>query len=134
MTALHGRDRAAAAFLLAVLAVGCLALFVGVPVGVLWGLSNLTDSLVTHFVLGLIGIPLLIALLSPALFWVNALYLRVTAAGEPDEEDEDWDDGEHDRRLARGPLEPMLVAAFVVALVALIVWFFFFAENPVLTA
>jgi hypothetical protein len=133
VTTVEGRDRAAAAFLLAVLAIGCLALFIGVPIAVLWGLSNLTDSFVTHFVLGLIAIPVLIALLSPALFWVNGLYLRVTATAEPEDE-EDWAEDEDRRRFARGPLEPMLVAAFVVALTALIVWFFFFAENPVLTA
>jgi hypothetical protein len=30
----------------------------------------------------------------------------------------------------RGPLEPMLIVSFLVALVALCVWFFVFAENP----
>ena len=31
-----------------------------------------------------------------------------------------------------GPLEPLLVICFAIALVALVVWFFFFAENPLL--
>jgi hypothetical protein len=62
------------------------------------------------------------------LFWINKLYLRVLAQEtglEPE------DDAEEDRpRYARGPLEPILVASLVVALIALTVWFFAFAENP----
>jgi hypothetical protein len=67
-------------------------------------------------------IPIAMALFSPALFWLNALYLRVTGVLHADEEDED-------RRL-RGPLEIFLYAGMVVALAALFIWFFFFAKNP----
>jgi hypothetical protein len=124
------RDRLAAAFILAAMALGCVALFVGVPLGVLWGLSNVTNSLVVHFVLGLVAIPLVIVALSPGLFWVNGLYLRVTEPREPPEGYADWEEPPP----RRGPLEGMLVVAFAVAIVALAVWFLFFAENPVLTA
>jgi ABC-type dipeptide/oligopeptide/nickel transport system permease component len=124
------RDRAASAFLLGLMACGCVALFTAVPLGVLWGVAQLTDSFATHFVLGLVGIPLAIAALAPCLFWLNGLYLRVKLATMPDDE---WDDDGPHERLG-GPLEPMLVAAFVVAVVAICVWFFVFAENPVLTA
>lgn len=126
----RGADRAAATFLLVVLALGCLTFFIGIPVAFLWTLSKLTDSFATHFVGGLVGIPIAMALFSPALFWVNGLYLRVTAARS---DDEDWDELDDEPRFrARGPLEPMLVASFMVALIALVVWFFFFAENPAL--
>ena len=67
------------------------------------------------------------AVFSPLLFWLNGLYLRVTGVLDrlvEDEEEADW------QRRVRGPLEPMLVASFVVALVALCVWFFVFAESP----
>ena len=128
-SALRTRDRFAAGFLLCVLAVGCVALFVGVPIGVLWGLAQITDSFIAHFVLGLLGIPLVIAALAPGLVWVNALYLRVTAPPP----DADWEDDEFTDRPG-GPLEPMLVVAFVLAILALCAWFFFLAENPVLTA
>jgi ABC-type proline/glycine betaine transport system permease subunit len=127
--ALRPRDRLAAGFVLVMMALGCLALFIGVPVAVLWGASQLTDSLATHFVAGLLGIPAAIALLSPALFWLNGLYLRITATHS----EEEWDDLDDPLFRVHGPLEPMLVATFVLALVALVVWFFFFAENPVLT-
>jgi hypothetical protein len=117
------RGRAAAGFLLLLLVIGSLALWIGIPVATLWVLSKLTESSTYHFVFGLIGVPLAMALFAPFLIWVNALYLRVT--GEyTSEEDED-----PPRRL-HGPLEPILIACFVVALVALFVWFFAVAENP----
>jgi hypothetical protein len=67
------------------------------------------------------------ALTSPILFWLNGLYLRVTgilARLEADEEETGW------HRRVRGPLEPLMAISFVIAAVALTIWFFFVAENP----
>ena len=119
--------RLAAAFVLVVLGIACIVFWVGIPIAGLWALSKATDSFVTHFVVGLIGVPTAMALFSPVLFWLNFLYLRVSGALERLEEDEvesGW------QRRLRGPLEPMLLASFLVALVALCIWFFFVAENP----
>ena len=58
-------------------------------------------------------------LFSPALFWLNGLHLRVTGTLrrlEQEERESGW------RRRVRGPLEPVLVACFVVAVVALLAW------------
>jgi len=117
-------DRLAAVFLLGLMAAGCLVLWIGVPIGVLWGLSKLTDSFSAHFVLGLLGVPVAMALFSPALFWVNGLYLRVTGALDRDDEEEDAGWGLH------GPLELFLYVSMAIAVVALFVWFFGFASNP----
>jgi ABC-type proline/glycine betaine transport system permease subunit len=120
-------DRIAGAFVLAVLAVACLVFWVGIPVGVLWALSKATDDATTHFVSGLLGVPLVMALFSPLLFWLNNLYLRVTGVLDrlaEDEEEAGW------QRRVRGPLEPMLFLSLAVAIVALFIWFFFVAENP----
>jgi hypothetical protein len=121
------RRRPAAAFVLVVLGLACLVFWLGIPIGGLWALSKATDSFVTHFVVGLIGVPVAMALFSPVLFWLNFLYLRITgvlARLEQDELEAGW------QRRLRGPLEPMLLASFLVALVALFVWFFFLAESP----
>jgi hypothetical protein len=121
------RERIAGGFVLVVLLLACLIFWIGIPVGGLWALSKITDSFAGHFVIGLIGVPTAMALFSPALFWLNGLYLRVTgvlARLEAEEEETGW------HRRVRGPLEPMLVVSFVVALVALTIWFFFVAENP----
>jgi hypothetical protein len=120
-------DRIAAAFVLVLLAICCLVFWIGLPLAVLWGLSKATDDAATHFVSGLIGVPLAMVAFAPALFWLNNLYLRVTgvlARLEADEEESDW------RRRVRGPLEPMMLFSFAVAIVALCVWFFFIAEDP----
>ena len=118
-------DRLAAGFLILLLAAGSLVLWIGIPAGGLWAFSKLTNSSNDHFLLSLVFIPLAMALFAPALFWVNGLYMRVTGVLKPGEEDED------DRRWhVRGPLELFLYMGMIVALVALFVWFFFFAENP----
>ena len=106
---------------------GSLTLWIGIPVGGLWALSKLTDSSVQHFVIGLLGVPVAMAAFAPALFWLNGLYIRVQWASRLRAGDIDEDE---DEIAIRGPLEPMLVASFVVAIVALIVWFFVFAKNP----
>lgn len=118
------RDAAAATFLLALMALGSLVLWIGVPAGCLWISSKLVDSLGGHF---LVALPMTLAAMSvwaAGLFWLNALYLRISGAfTAPDDPDEL-------PRPLRGPLEPILVASLVIALVALFVWFFAFAENP----
>lgn len=117
-------DGLAAGFLLVLMALGSLVLWIGVPAGCLWLAARLADSLATHFV---IALPLTIAAMSAwaaGLFWINGLYMRIAGAfTEPEDPDEP------PRRL-RGPLEPILVVSLVIALVALFVWFFGFAENP----
>ena len=121
------RERIFGAFVLVVLAVACVAWWIGVPGGALWALSKATEDGATHFVSGLIGVPLMMAALAPVLFWLNGLYLRVTgilARLEAAEEETGW------HRLVRGPLEPMMAISFVVALIALTIWFFFIAEEP----
>jgi hypothetical protein len=123
----HARERIAGAFVLCVLVVASVGFWVGAPLGFLWALSKLTDDGTTHFVVGLIGAPLTMVLFSPVLFWLNGLYLRVTGVYDRLEEDEaesDW------RRRVRGPLEPILLISLVIAIVALCIWFFVFAENP----
>ncbi|HEX2129701.1 MAG TPA: hypothetical protein VHF58_10845 [Solirubrobacterales bacterium] len=121
------RERLAGAFVLLVLGMGCVTFWIGVPLGTLWALSKATEDFAAHVVGGLIGVPLAMALFSPLLFWLNGLYLRVTGVIsrlEADDEEAGW------QRRVRGPLEPLLLISFLIAAVALSVWFFVFAENP----
>ena len=124
---ISGRERVAGAFVLSMLVIACVAFWIGVPVVTLWALSKATDDFAAHLVSGLIGVPLAMALFSSVLFWLNGLYLRVTgvyARLEADEEESGW------HRRVRGPLEPLLLVSFLIAFVALMIWFFVFAENP----
>jgi len=115
-------DRLAAAFILTVLAVGCFALWLGVPAGAMWLASKLTDSFGWHMPVTLaLVIPGMLTL-ATGLAWVNRLYLRVTGGRIVVSR------GNEVRR--RGPLEPMLIATLALAFCALAAWFFLFAENP----
>ena len=119
----RARDRLAAAFLVALLGMGSVVLWLGIPVAGLWLFSKVTDSWNGHFLLSLTLIPVAMALFAPVLFWLNGLYLRVIGvlgAGEDDEER---------RWSAHGPLEVFLYLGIVIALVALFGWFFFLAKN-----
>jgi hypothetical protein len=111
-------------FLLVLLGAGSLVLWIGIPYGLLWFFSRVTESWNGHFLMSLVLIPLAMALFAPALFWLNGLYLRVTGVLSPEDDEED-----SDRRL-RGPLELFLYFGMILAVVALCVWFFGYAKNP----
>lgn len=117
-------ERIAAGFLLVLLTIGSFALWIAVPAGSLWASAQVVDTLAGHL---LVALPVTIAamiLWGSGLFWLNALYLRITGFfNEPEDPDEP------PQRL-RGPLEPILVGSLVIALISLFVWFFVFAENP----
>ena len=117
-------ERLAAAFLLTLLALGSLVLWIGVPGATLWAASKLADSLATHFVIGLAMTLTGMIVWGAFLFWLNGLYLRVAGHGEEPE------DPEAPPRRIRGPLEPLLVGSLLIAIAAVIFWFFAYAENP----
>jgi hypothetical protein len=120
--------RLAAAFLFCLMAIGSLVLWTAVPAGCLWLAGELTDEIGTHFLIALPLTVVCVGLFAALLFRVNHLYLRITGALIQLPEDEE--DDEEEPRLPRGPLEPMLVGSLVIALAALVVWFFFLAEDP----
>lgn len=127
MAPVETRERIAGGLVLAVLTATCVGWWIGVPLGVLWALGQATDDGATHFVAGLVGVPLTMALTAPILIWLNRLYLRVSGAlarAAADEEETGW------MRQLRGPLEPILFVSLGIAIVALCVWFFVFAEQP----
>jgi hypothetical protein len=117
-------DRLAAGLLLVLMGVGSLVLWLGLPAGVLWALSKVTESSTQHFVLAVVAVPAAMAIFAPALLWLNRLYLRLIGALRPEEDDEDrgW-------RLG-GPLEIFLFASMAIAIGALLAWIFFLGERP----
>ena len=116
-------DQLASGFLLLLMGVGSLVLWIGLPAGVLWALSRLTDSSTQHFLLALIAVPAAMALFAPALLWLNGLYLRMIGALRPeDDEERRWRPG--------GPLELFLYASMAIALAALFAWILFLGERP----
>src|SRR6476620_8309996 len=105
------RDRALALLLLALMAVGCLALWVVVPAGVLSALAHATEDRSLHLVSGVILVPTAMFVFAALLLRLNRLYLQVTGVLDR------WD--EEDERHLRGPLEPLLLASLALEVVAL---------------
>ncbi|MDQ3760001.1 MAG: hypothetical protein M3331_08685 [Actinomycetota bacterium] len=125
---LSAADRTVAAFLWVLMAIGSVAMWVGVPAGWLYVAGQITSDQTQHIMLSVIGVPLAIIIWARGLFWLNRLHMRVTMPRLMHEIEEA--DDEEERRAIRGPLEPLLVGSLVVAIVAMAVWFFFFAERP----
>ena len=103
-----------AALLLAVMGLGCIALWLGVPALTLLVLSPVvghSDSLIFY---ALVLVPAAMTAFTLLLARVNRLYMRVT--------------GTFGRN--GGPFEPMLIASLVAAFIALVVWFLVFADSP----
>jgi hypothetical protein len=121
-------DRMAAAFLGILMALGSFAMWVGVPAGWLWVAGQITSDQAQHITLSVIGVPLAIIVWARGLFWLNRLHMRITMPRLMREIEEAPEDEEP--RVIRGPLEPLMVGSLVVALIAMIVWFFFFAQTP----
>ncbi len=130
----QGVSRGAAGFLVVLMAVGSLTLWIGVPAGCLWIVAQFAETSGEALV---IGLPITVVAMigfGALLVWLNGLYLRVSGSlAYWQTEEEQFGPGIAPRYL-RGPLEVLLVASLVVALVALFVWFFVFAHNPSLTS
>jgi uncharacterized RDD family membrane protein YckC len=123
-------DRLAAAFLIALMVVGAFALWIAIPLGCLWLSAKLASSSGEQYLLDL---PLTVAMMIAFgyfLIWLNRLYLRVTGVIARYAADEDEYGPGSAPRFLRGPLEPVLVASLVIALIGISVWFFVLAENP----
>jgi hypothetical protein len=121
-------DRAVAAFLWILMAVGSVAMWVGVPAAWLWVAGQITSDQAQHITLSVIGVPLAIILWARGLFWLNRLHMRVTMPRLLREIEEAPED--EPPRIIRGPLEPLMVGSLAVAILAMAIWFFFFAETP----
>ena len=116
-------DRLVAGLLLMLMAAGCLALWIVVPAGVLWGLTPLSDSRSYHLVVALVAVPTAMIAFAQFLLLLNTLYLRVTGYWRFDE------DEQRPRRLG-GPLESLLVWSLLIAFALLCLWFAFPASPP----
>ena len=125
---LSGGDRLVAAFLWVLMAIGSIAMWVGVPAGWLYVAGQITSDQAQHIMLSVLGVPLAIILWARGLFWLNRLHMRVTMPRLMREIEEA--DDEDEPRVIRGPLEPLIVGSLAFAIVAMFVWFFFFADRP----
>ncbi len=96
----------------AAIVLGAQALWLLVPAGTLWLVGRLLDSTAGVLVVALVAIPAALAAFACLLAAANRRYLRLTG-----------------RSGGEGPLEAVLPATIVLALLGTLVWFVFFAAH-----
>jgi hypothetical protein len=100
---------------LAVLIVlGCQALWLGVPIGVLWLLTRISGDAAVILITGLIVMPVALAGVAWMLARANRRYLRLVG------DRGGW---------RRGPLEVALPASITIGILTALIWFVFFANH-----
>ena len=120
------RARLAAGGLVAVMALGSLAMWTAVPLGVLWGAAAIAQTAVAIYLIAIAGCPLAMILCGWGLYRINGLYLSLT--GRLDAEP----DGESDGRQVM-LLEALVIGSAIIAAITLVVWLLFFAGSPTST-
>ena len=125
----------APAGLVVLMAVGSVVVWTAIPLAGIWLVSQLSDSYVqlpvAPALAAAVGIPTAMALGVKVLGWLERVYLRVTGKPTPALVVPAWRRSVSD--LPSSPpttvLEKIMVANVLVALTALIVWFFGFAGS-----
>lgn len=103
-----------AGLLAVAIVLGCQALWLVVPVGTLWVLSRFLDTAAECLIVGLIVMPVALIGVAWLLSLANQRYLRLVG------DRGGW---------RRGPLEVALPASIMIAILAGLAWFIFFANH-----
>lgn len=128
-----------ALLLIALMAIGSVVLWLGIPVGWLYLASQLVDSsqpTLGPYVLVIFGIPVTMFLFGKLLFTLDRVFERVTGRTSETDFRPPW---LKSMRAERAPsrrltvLEGVMIVSVSVALVAFAVWFFAFAGSPLPT-
>lgn len=113
------RAGSSAALMLAMMFVGSLVLWVGLPLGCLYvgsAVQDATDSVGVALLAMAAGVVVGIVAIVPLLGFLNRKHMEVRAARGLD-------------TYGQAPLEGVLVVSAALAVVAFVVWFFFFAGT-----
>ncbi len=117
--------------LIAAIFVGSLAMWIGLPLGWIWLVTRVLDKDLDVYAGALVGCPLTMALLGLLLARLNGTYLRLSG-GHPAQQRSAWLkslSGERGPRRPRAVLETSMTISVVLALIAITVWFFFYAHS-----
>jgi hypothetical protein len=118
--------------LIALMALGSLALWIALPAAWLWVTRGL-QPFATRFLIVLAGSAITMVSAGALLYRLEAVYTRMTGVGAPIAERPSYlrtvaDERRPHRRLSL--LEVFLVISGLVALVALVAWWAFLADTP----
>jgi hypothetical protein len=116
----------------ALMALGSLALWIAIPAGWLWVTRDL-QPLGARFLIVIVGCVSSMLGAGVFLYRLEAVYVRLTGATEPEPATPGWlrsvgDAGLPRRRLTL--LETFLVVSALIALVGLVLWWALLADSP----
>ncbi len=121
--------------LIALMAVGSVVMWLGVPIGLVYLASRLADSPTPSmgpYLLIIIGLPLGMVVIGKALGALDRYHGRITGLDDGKPQQAAWMKsmrGERDRRRRRSVLDTVMLISVGVALVLSAVWFFGFAGS-----
>jgi hypothetical protein len=124
----------AAIFLVALMALGSVLMWIGVPLGLIYLASKLTDTpnpSMGPYLVVLLGLPIGMAGVGKGLGALNRAHIRLTGT-EVDEYRPGWTRsmrGERTVERRGGVLDRVMIISVVVAGLAFAVWFFGFAGS-----
>jgi hypothetical protein len=110
---------------------GSLVMWLGLPLGWIWLVSQLADHYPTVYAGALFGCPVTMVLFGLLLAQLNGVYLRLTG-GHPARSRTVWLkslSGERKARRPRTVLDTSMTISVVIAIVTMFVWYFFFAHS-----
>ncbi len=124
-----------AALLVLVMAVGSVAMWIGAPIFWLWLASQMADSSspsLGPYMLVLVGTIATIVAIGKSLGYLNRVHGRLTGRMPKRREQTVWMRsmrGEREVRREHGVLGTVMAISVSIALTAMGIWFFFFAEG-----
>jgi hypothetical protein len=122
-------------FLIALMAIGSVVMWIGVPVALIYAASRLADSpkpSMGPYVLILVGLPLGMMAVGNLLGALDRYHGRVTGLDDGKPEQAAWMKsmrGERERKRRRSVLDSVMIVSVAVALLLFGIWFFAFAGS-----
>jgi len=121
--------------LIALMAIGSVILWIGIPVGWIYAVSHMVDSSqpsLGPYVLLIFGIPITMALFGKLLFGLDHVYARVTRQDSEVQFRAPWLKsmrGERNTARRLTVLEMTMIVSVSIALLGFAIWFFAFAGS-----
>jgi hypothetical protein len=122
-------------FLIALMAIGSVLMWIGLPVGLIYLASQVADSpkpSMGPYLLIIVGLPLGMIAIGKVLGALDRYHGRLTGLDEHKPMQAAWMKsmrGERERKRRRSVLDTVMMISVVVALLAAAVWFFGFAGS-----
>jgi hypothetical protein len=122
-------------FLIALMAIGSVVMWIGVPVALIYAASRLADSpkpSMGPYVLILVGLPLGMMAVGKLLGALDRYHGRVTGLDDGKPEQAAWMKsmrGDRERKRRRSVLDSVMIVSVMVALLLFGIWFFAFAGS-----